>query len=93
MADSRRRKMVGTRRIYNDRPLMFMERNRARECFAEGRARGLHHALETATRAWGRRERPRRTKHACPNSCADRGDRKWTAIQAIKANSLLISIS
>ena len=40
-------KLVGTRRVYNDRLLMFMLRNRAPERFAEGRARGLN-ALDKA---------------------------------------------
>ena len=35
-------KLVGTRRIYNDRLLMFMLRNRAPARFAEGRASGLN---------------------------------------------------
>jgi hypothetical protein len=34
-------KLVGTRRRYNDRLLMFILRNRAPERFAEGKARGL----------------------------------------------------
>lgn len=39
-------KLVGTRRVYNDRLLMFMLRNRAPTRFAAGAARGLN-ALET----------------------------------------------
>ena len=39
--------LVGTRRVYNDRLLMFMLRNRAPKRFAEGRARGLN-ALDNA---------------------------------------------
>ncbi|GMN01274.1 hypothetical protein [Erythrobacter sp. MTPC3] len=35
-------KLVGTRKRYNDRLLMFMLRNRAPERFAEGRAKGLN---------------------------------------------------
>ncbi|AKM07206.1 hypothetical protein [Pelagerythrobacter marensis] len=35
-------KLVGTRRSYNDRLLMFMLRNRAPERFAEGRAKGMN---------------------------------------------------
>ena len=34
-------KLVGTRRIYNDRLLMFILRNRAPDRFAEGRAKGM----------------------------------------------------
>lgn len=34
-------KLVGTRRTYNDRLLMFMLRNRAPERFTEGKAKGL----------------------------------------------------
>ncbi|WP_338446181.1 hypothetical protein V5F89_13680 [Pelagerythrobacter marensis] len=34
-------KLVGTRRAYNDRLLMFMLRNRAPERFTEGKAKGL----------------------------------------------------
>lgn len=34
-------KLVGTRKRYNDRLLMFMLRNRAPERFAEGKAKGL----------------------------------------------------
>lgn len=35
-------KLVGTRRTYNDRLLMFMLRNRAPERFTEGKAKGLN---------------------------------------------------
>ncbi|MBV7266881.1 hypothetical protein [Erythrobacter ani] len=35
-------KLIGTRRRYNDRLLMFMLRNRAPERFAEGKAKGLN---------------------------------------------------
>ena len=40
-------KLVGTRRVYNDRLLMFLLRNRAPKRFAEGRAKGLN-ALDNA---------------------------------------------
>ncbi len=40
-------KLVGTRRRYNDRLLMFILRNRAPERFADGRAKGLN-AIDAA---------------------------------------------
>jgi|GEM_PF-1271854 len=40
-------KLVGTRRVHNDRLLMFMLRNRAMDRFAAGATRaGLHHARQ-----------------------------------------------
>lgn len=40
-------KLVGTRRVYNDRLLMFLLRNRAPKRFAEGKAKALN-ALDNA---------------------------------------------
>lgn len=60
-------KLVGTRRSYNDRLLMFLLRNRAPERFTEGRSRGLS-ALDTQQIARMKKEWER--QHAMETTAA-----------------------
>ena len=68
-------KLVGTRRVYNDRLMMFMLRNRAPDRFAEGKPKAMN-ALDKSTIA--RLKKQWRKEYAREHAIAQKGRRHAT---------------